>query len=874
MRTLSAFVIVLLAQNSYGQCPQWSTAFSGRSLDGPISVQYEWEGDSPALLIGGSFELVDTADARYVASWDGHEWSGFGDGPGGDVNALAYYDDGSGIALYAAGLDLLSRWDGTAWTSIPFTGAAEVLHVHDDGLRSTLYLGGKLTSVAGVSVSQVARYDGSWSALPALPGSTSTVLSMETHDDGAGPRLYIGGSFFHPQLASVANVARWEGMRWRGIDGGVHGPASSGPRVNALQSTVSPSGIPELHVGGKFELAGSTSVENWAIWSQGSWSDVGGASIVRDFTLRDEPAGRFVHAARVTAVERYDGAALTPLSLPGPEAATTISSWGLGPNDDLYVGRKANFGQSNRLESWNGSTWKAVFDGRGAAAKIFDLASMDLGSGPTLIASGDFVGHPRSGSISVLQGTDWVRLGENEVYLFDGNFAQWNDDLVVSPASLSSGPGLPSDEFLAARFDGSRWHPLGAPQPGSLGAIGSAGVQALAVFDSGAGQQLIVGGMFDPNSSPFANLLVFDGTTWSEFAGGIERRNSTSYENQEQVTDMVVWDDGSGPALYVAGNFDTVGGGIAANNIARWDGTSWSALGQGLDSIFASDFSGPIVHSLAAFNSPTGPQLIAHGGFDEADGQRVYGIAAWDGTSWSRLGGANFMNHAVRLQAADLRGLGELLYVFGFGSIMDRPLQYGAVWDGGTWSQIPTFQSTDDEPGIVQASAVHATDRGRSLVVGGDFISVAGVPSASLALLSDRCGDVLGKIECTSLSNSTGLRGLLRANGSTSIADDDLGLVLRQLPPNELSLVLAAPAAGTGTIGSGLLCIGGGLLRLRPSLLTDGQGERTQAFDFGAPYASLALVGASVHFQCLYRDSAGAAPGFNTTDALRITFRP
>lgn len=40
-------------------------------------------------------------------------------------------------------------------------------------------------------------------------------------------------------------------------------------------------------------------------------------------------------------------------------------------------------------------------------------------------------------------------------------------------------------------------------------------------------------------------------------------------------------DDGNGPALYVGGNF-TIAGGVAANRIARRDGTSGSTLGGGL----------------------------------------------------------------------------------------------------------------------------------------------------------------------------------------------------------------------------------------------------------------------------------------------------
>jgi len=39
----------------------------------------------------------------------------------------------------------------------------------------------------------------------------------------------------------------------------------------------------------------------------------------------------------------------------------------------------------------------------------------------------------------------------------------------------------------------------------------------------------------------------------------------------------------SGSDLYAGGVFDTAGG-ITANNIAKWDGSSWSALGSGADS--------------------------------------------------------------------------------------------------------------------------------------------------------------------------------------------------------------------------------------------------------------------------------------------------
>lgn len=43
------------------------------------------------------------------------------------------------------------------------------------------------------------------------------------------------------------------------------------------------------------------------------------------------------------------------------------------------------------------------------------------------------------------------------------------------------------------------------------------------------------------------------------------------------IRDAVVVDDGRGPALHVGGDFE-IAGNATASNIARWDGTAWTAL--------------------------------------------------------------------------------------------------------------------------------------------------------------------------------------------------------------------------------------------------------------------------------------------------------
>src|SRR5215471_12747455 len=94
------------------------------------------------------------------------------------------------------------------------------------------------------------------------------------------------------------------------------------------------------------------------------------------------------------------------------------------------------------------------------------------------------------------------------------------------------------------------------------------------------------------------------------------------------VSAFVVFDDGTGPALYVGGYF-TFADRVPANRIAKWNGTSWSALSSGMDGS---------VLALTVYNDGSGSALYAGGGFLTAGGVPANYIAKWDGTRWSALG--------------------------------------------------------------------------------------------------------------------------------------------------------------------------------------------------------------------------------------------
>src|SRR4029078_8224714 len=102
-------------------------------------------------------------------------------------------------------------------------------------------------------------------------------------------------------------------------------------------------------------------------------------------------------------------------------------------------------------------------------------------------------------------------------------------------------------------------------------------VHALAVFDDGSGPALFVAGEFDhAGGVACSSIARWKNGVWSDVGGGLD---GALFDTRAHA--LCVHDDGSGAALYVGGNF-TGAGGIAASKIARWNGSSWSAVGGGI----------------------------------------------------------------------------------------------------------------------------------------------------------------------------------------------------------------------------------------------------------------------------------------------------
>ena len=280
---------------------------------------------------------------------------------------------------------------------------------------------------------------------------------------------------------------------------------------------------------------------------------------------------------------------------------------------------------------WNGTTWSAA----GASSyAVHAFAIHDDGGGPALYAGA-------GSSVWGWDGAAWSQVGPamaEQVFALasfdDGSGAKlhawtWATIYIPHPVQISK----------LFRFDGASWTQV-------LSA--NAFVNTLAVHDDGAGPELWIGGDFTTITTPGGTIPASRLARWNGTAASAVDANGP-------VRALRVLDDGAGPALYAAGDFTSISG-VPANRVARRQSGAWSALGSGVSG------SGGRVHALAGLDDGSGWALYAAGEFTTAGGGPASRIARWDGTGWSALGaglGGGTPSTPLALAAFDDGGDGD-----------------------------------------------------------------------------------------------------------------------------------------------------------------------------------------------------------------------
>lgn len=283
-----------------------------------------------------------------------------------------------------------------------------------------------------------------------------------------------------------------------------------------------------------------------------------------------------------------------------------------------------------------------------------------------------------------------------------------------------------------------------------------------------AGVSALLGELTGPTPAPPATPVI--PTCWESFGRGIT----------EGVRVRTITEDAAGN-IYIGGEFTEVDG-VSASRIAMWDGTSWSALSDGLnggprqiayDSIddvmlVGGLFTnvGPLVVTwdgnewgelgggitsggwVRNIFRHTDGNIYVFGSFSEAGGVSANNIAMWNGHSWSEVGGGvGVVGTEEGVTFAYSHTVTGNIYVGGeFTEVGGWNKTTGiAMWTGETWVNFGSGIDGDLEPlGLIFVHSIEYDDFRNLLYIGGRFTSVDGVPANYIASWDGHTWALLG----------------------------------------------------------------------------------------------------------------------------------
>jgi hypothetical protein len=567
-----------------------------------------WDLASPGLSISQGYDLhahADTAGPMLLAALGGgvYAWRGTGDwAPFGNLASQAALrfrtlDDGSGPALFVMGsfndtsrnIRLLARLTDSQFEqfSLPPLLINRVSDIawFDDGSGPALYATGEHTPATNQRAAFLMRLrNGVWEQVGGFdvrlaPGSLGPTLAVL--DEGEGPRLYLAGHFT-PQSSHPTGLIRWDGAAWSTTAHFIQSPtgsASTAP-VDALArfDEDGPGPLPPAtFIAGAFTAFNNTLNTLHATDAHAIAQYIGtpgngrleslsrgiGPALTPPFLTRFElspvpfPAGPalFIGAPFTRAGGCY---------AQGGAALDQNAQWSLYPNRDdaglippqsaalsfinnqpALLARFLN-GSGSPIRRWNGVAW-AAFAGSEVAPSSFSklLTTTPDAAGPVFCVN--------QSQLLQLSGSSWVPAA-----LFSGASAAMTADL-----------GLGTRLLIACTYQGTSgvwaFDPEDPSSPAARIGPPVNGVQDIDILHPLQGVTLAISATGLPG-----RVAVLLNGEWEPLGDGI----TTSLGNPIEIA---AFDDGDGEGLYAAGSF-TSAGGVLCNGLARWRDGAWSAV--------------------------------------------------------------------------------------------------------------------------------------------------------------------------------------------------------------------------------------------------------------------------------------------------------
>ena len=577
--------------------------------DGSLKVRsgsYSAQGYRMILAANGAPRFVTgTGSLPAVAK---PQWSESFGAVGASSSILAIAISGSNIYIGLGNItsfggvnyNHVAHWDGKGWRTMSSGFNNYVYGLATIG--TDVYAVGTFTALGnGTAASHVAMWNGTtWSPLGlgiTTSGSGGTFLNaVAAAGTTTSPQVYVGGEFDTAGGNPAVNVAEWNGTQWSALGAGL-----SNYTVNALATNGT-----TVFAGGQFNGSGSTKLDSLAQWNGTTWSGVGGAGV-----STSGGSNGTVTALALSGSNLYVSGSFSVVG-------ATFNSSGL-----LTGGVSAN-----NVAVWNGTNWAALAGGLPNRA-----LSLAVWKG-NLYAGGGFGNQGNMSTIQSWNGTAWGPVGAG---LSSGTV----NALAVSTTGPVAGGSFIGDYTSATllnnigRWSGTKWIGLGLGTNSSLNAITGTGTTVYAA-----------GGFTAAGSLEANNIALFNGTAWSKLgSSGTSGPGSYCGVSDTLAGICTLTIDPATGYLYVGGAFSAING-VAANNVAVWNGKTWQGLGAGTDGI---------VNSLTVMDGV----LYAGGHFGHADGNAADDLAQWPltGGPWAPLpgdpavaeGGANTFQEDVNV---------------------------------------------------------------------------------------------------------------------------------------------------------------------------------------------------------------------------------
>jgi hypothetical protein len=318
------------------------------------------------------------------------------------------------------------------------------------------------------------------------------------------------------------------------------------------------------------------------------------------------------------------GATSTQASLDGAVYALNTDNPGV-----LYAG--GNFtsaggnSKAKRIARWNGSNWSSLGTTPLADGAVFAIAyhAGKVYVGGTFHNAG---GNPDADFLAVYDGNRWAPACTSTVggpaITATVDALQIVGNTLYVGGSFADGAGIPSADYLVGCDLSTGAASSTASADGSI----NGAVLALTADSNGT---LYAGGQFiNLEQIPEADhIAAYDGT-WHAMGGSATAPAVDSFVRSLTAV---------GTDVYIGTDSVNVAGIAQADHVARWNGSTWSAMGG--DTAGTNGwFSTPTAYTIDGL-AHYGSLVIATGSFQNANGiATADGVAYFDGSQWHPIG--------------------------------------------------------------------------------------------------------------------------------------------------------------------------------------------------------------------------------------------